>query len=111
MPLKQAIKNLDAALNDLTSLHVQTYSGTLKLAIADGQEAERFKSINESIKTPPSGQSVNLALETLVKFDGDAYNFVSDDATQALIDTHKNAVDSSLKSRQAMLDMFVGLFE
>jgi len=112
--LKKAVKKLNDAIDDLTSLHVQTYSGTVNF---NNTSAGAFDNLRESLN-PSAGTAaattsldVNLKLETLVKFDGDSYNFVAtENVSDELFKLHKDALDSGLKTRLGLLEMVKNTF-
>lgn len=107
MGLKQALNELNAAIQDLSSLHVRTYSGTLNLEI-NGQ-GDRAKALDTAIKS--AAGNAKLALETFVCFDGDTYHFVGDDVEDSLRTMHKDAIEAGLKTRQGLMDMVAGWFD
>ena len=110
MPLKKAIENLKTAIDDLTSLHVQTYSGTIKMKLEPGKTPhDRFQVLQD--KLGASNADVNLVLETLVRFDGDAYNFVADGASDSLRQVHNDAVAAGLNTRLGLITLAKDLID
>ncbi|MBT3241902.1 MAG: hypothetical protein HN352_02055 [Bacteroidetes bacterium] len=109
MALKDALEKLDAAVKDLTSLHVQTFTGTLSSKV----DAEKgFANIEETVKAAKTNGDIKLVAEALVKFDGDSYNFVTNDSANAPLrafEVHKSAVETGLNNRMALLNMFKGI--
>lgn len=104
MGLREALQKLDKAVTDLTSLHVQTFSGNLKAEVDREQD---FKSLRKSIESAaPESSDVTLVAESMVRFDGDSYNFVADDAPPNLMTLHQEAVQSGLDARQSILELF-----
>lgn len=104
MGLRSALKKLDEAVTDLTSLHVQTYSGQLKAEIDRNQD---FETLRESIENAdPESSDVHLVAESMLKFDGDSYNFVMEDAPPNLMKVHNEAVQSGLDARQSVIELF-----
>jgi len=104
MGLRNALQKLDEAVTDLTSLHVQTFSGKLKAEIDRNQE---FDKLRDAISGADSGESeVTLVAESVLKFDGDSYNFVAEDAAPNLMEVHNEAVQSGLDARQSIIELF-----
>jgi hypothetical protein len=114
MALKQALQTLNSAVQDLTSLHVQTYSGTI--AFQDRGDNEAFDNLRKKLaegKGPDdTAVDVHLKLETLVKFDGDSYNFVAkEDVSDSLFKLHKDALKSGLETRLGLMEMLKDVFD
>lgn len=111
MGLKTALEALDNAVKDLTSLHVQTFSGELNLTI-DGSKG--YDTIREEMKTAIADGDLTMVAETLAQFDGDSYNFVKQDLesipTYAL-EVHKNAVKAGIETRLGLLGLFKDLIK
>ena len=111
MSLKDAITKLNDAVQDLTSLHVQTFTGELTANI-DG--SKDFKSIHALIKEAKTKGEIKLVAETLAQFDGDSYNFVKenlDNVPPIALEVHKNAVKAGVETTLGLLDLFKGLFD
>ncbi len=111
MSLKTAIGKLNEAVQDLTSLHVQTFTGELTANI-DG--ATEFKSIHALIDQAKTNGEIKLVAESLAQFDGDSYNFVKQDLTEVppiALEVHKNAVKAGIETRLGLLELFKGLFD
>lgn len=111
MALKKALEDLNNALKDLTSLHVQTFTGTMDLDVSPDRT---FDKMMKDLKTAKTGNTVRLVAESLIKFDGDSYNFITDDADDVPsngFEVHQNAVKSGLETRQALLALFKGFFK
>jgi N-methylhydantoinase B/oxoprolinase/acetone carboxylase alpha subunit len=106
MALKDALEKLNEEIKDLTSLHVRTYTGTL--SIDPGTKVDLAKVAAEVNK---EDSNLTVALETLIQFDGDAYNFVAAGATEALQTVHKDAVEAGIKTRQGLLELVTGWFD
>ncbi len=110
MSLNSALSRLNDAIKDLTSLHVQTFTGTLDLEIS----AERnFDTLKAQLNKAKTDGNVRLVAESLIKFDGDSYSFVTkeaDDVPNNAFEVHQNAVKSGLETRQALLALFKGIF-
>jgi len=111
MSLKSAINELNKAVKDLTSLHVQTFTGTLNL---DVSEQDTFVTLKEQLKTAKTNKDVTLVAESLIKFDGDTYNFIAkdlEDVPPQCYDVHQKAVLAGLESRRALLVLFKDLLQ
>lgn len=111
MALRDALRKLNEAVQDLTSLHVQTFTGVVDLELQPN-DAGDFDTLKDAIKQAKTDGKVTLMAESLIKFDGDSYNFIvkdQDNVPPNALDIHKNAVDSGLQTRQALLDLFKDL--
>ena len=114
MALKQALQTLNTAVQDLTSLHVQTYSGSISFEQhGDNATFDNLRGMLASGKGADSTDlAVELKLETLVKFDGDSYNFVAkENVSDELFKLHKDALDSGLKTRLGLMEMMKNIFD
>lgn len=110
--LKKALSDLNDAIKDVTSLHVQTFSGDLNLTIDNDKGYKALKEEIESEKNKKDGTIV-LVAETLAQFDGDSYNFVKkdlDDIPEIALEVHKNAVKAGIETRIGLLELFKGVF-
>lgn len=107
MGLRSALQKLDDAVTDLTSLHVQTFSGELKAEIDRNQEFDKLRDAISGAAAEDS--NVTLVAESLLKFDGDSYNFVAEDAAPNLMEVHNEAVQSGLDARQSIIELFKDL--
>lgn len=106
MSLKSVIADLNEAVKDLTSLHVQTFTGSIDFTV----DTTGKKDIEKALDEAKEKGTVKLVSETLMKFDGDSYNFISNDKDTVIppqaLEIHKNAVDSGIKNRQALVELF-----
>jgi len=121
MGIRKTLKTLDAVIDDLTSLHVQTYTGTINWKdfwskVGDVQDESKtsrslraFEGFSEQL---PTDGSVSLVADTLMKFDGDSYNFIASDAasTQSALQSHKDAVASGINARLGLMELVRDLF-
>lgn len=105
MGLKNVLEKLSEGVQDLSSLHVQTYSGFITFT---PDANTRRKQLQDFINKPNPDSTIELVVETLINFDGDAYNFVSTNATDALKQAHKDALDSGIKTRQGIYALVEG---
>lgn len=109
MGLKGALTKLDRAVEDLTSLHVQTFTGELDIEITGKEE---FSSFRESVKKSKDSGKISLVAETLAQFDGDSYNFITKDLNnipEIALELHQNAVESGIETRLGLLTLFKDL--
>ena len=104
MGLRKALQKLDDAVTDLTSLHVQTFSGTLTAEIDRNQDFDTLR--NAISNAAAEGSEVTLVAESMLKFDGDSYNFVAEEAPPNLMTVHDEAVRSGLDARQSIIELF-----
>lgn len=111
MALKDALKKLNDAVKDLTSLHVQTFTGTLDLEVPqDGG----FDKLKDKLKKAKTDGNVSLVAESLFKFDGDSYNFITnqaDDVPDKAFVVHQSAINSGLETRRSLLNLFKNLIK
>lgn len=111
MALRDALTALNNAVKDLTSLHVQTFTGDIESEIT-GQEG--FDTIRATVKKAKVDGKIKLVAETLAQFDGDSYNFVKQDlqdVPKLALDVHKNAVSSGVETRMGLLNLFKDLID
>ena len=111
MGLKEALNKLNEAVQDLTSLHVQTFTGEIKSEITG---SESFEDIQKLVQQAKTDGEISLVAETLAKFDGDSYNFVKQDLSNipaVALETHKNAVQSGVETRLGLLKLFKDLLD
>ena len=109
MALKDALQKLNDAVKDLTSLHVQTFSGELNLDISGAQD---FTELKKLLETAKANGKIKLIAETLAQFDGDSYNFVKQDLKEippVALEIHQNAVQSGIETRLGLLTLFKDL--
>ncbi len=107
MGLKDALEKLDAAVDDLTSLHVQTFTGEIDSDV-DGQT---FDDIRKLVKAAKTSGKIQLVAESLTQFDGDSYNFVIqnlDDVPRLALEVHRNAVKAGIETRLGLLNLLKG---
>lgn len=110
MGLKSALQALNNAVTDLTSLHVQTFTGTVTADV----ENKSFADIRQLVKDAKTNGEVKLVAETLAQFDGDSYNFVKEDLASVppiALEVHQNAVKSGVETRMGLLTLFKDLLD
>lgn len=107
MALKDAFTKLGAAIGDLSSLDVQSYSGTVTAKIqgsGDGSILDWKKLLTEAKKVDGT---VKLKLASHFNFDGDATLFVTEGEIPADLRTaHDEAVRAGQQIRKDLLDLF-----
>lgn len=109
MSLKKALNELNNAVKDLTSLHVQTFTGRVATS-SDGSKP--WNEIRDLVKTAENNKEVELVAESLAQFDGDSYNFVKQDLDNVpplALEVHKNAVKAGIETRLGLLELFKDL--
>ncbi len=123
MSIKSALRALDSAIDDLTSLHVQTYSGSIKWAEAWKEAAKKTESEPGTVTSMrtfegfsdqlASDAKVSLVADTLIKFDGDSYNFIAQDATstESALTLHKDAVEAGINTRLGLMELVRDVFK
>ncbi len=110
MGLKTALDKLDNAIKDLTSLHVQTFTGKVNFTDAD----ETYDNIRATIQNAQNNSEITLVAESLFKFDGDSYNFVTNQEggiPSSALELHKSSIESGIKTRQGLMQMVKGVFD
>ena len=110
MGLKDALDKLNNAIDDLTSLHVQTFTGEVTFV----QEGKTFNDVRTAIETARGESKISLVAESVFKFDGDSYNFVTSQeggVPSSALELHKASVDSGIKTRQGLMQMVKGIFD
>ena len=113
MPLRDALRKVGNFVEDIATVEVQTYTGSValidaatapNLPVADGQS--RFAAILAKAKDTAD---LKLVGHTVLDFSGDALLFRSNDpevGTEALLAAHDSAVTAGIQSRQAIVDLF-----
>ena len=110
MGLTTALQALNNAVSDLTSLHVQTYTGEVTAEV----ENKSFADIRQLVKAAKTNGEIKLVAETLAQFDGDSYNFVKADLETVpplALEVHQNAVQSGVETRLGLLTLFKDLLD
>jgi len=110
MGLKDALDKLNKAVDDLTSLHVQTFTGKVTFS----KKGKTFDDVRTAIETAQSESQITLVAESVFKFDGDSYNFVTlqeSGIPASALDLHKASIESGIKTRQGLMQMVKGVFD
>jgi hypothetical protein len=109
MALKAALSALNEAIQDLSSLHVQTFTGKVDFA-----NAVNHGDIKSAIDSAEQASEIKLVAESLYKFDGDSYNFLTNDEggiPASAMELHRSAVEGGIKTRQALAELVKGAFD
>lgn len=110
MGLKKALGQLNDAVKDLTSLHVQTFTGSVSF----DRETQSYDDIRKLIQKAQTDADVTLVAESLYKFDGDSYNFVANADSgipSSAMELHKASVEGGIKTRQGLMELVKGVFD
>ncbi|NDV93203.1 hypothetical protein GTH32_18695 [Alteromonas sp. 345S023] len=109
MTLKSSLEKLNEQIKDLSSLHVQTFTGKVTFT-----GTGNFTDIETAVQQAVSSQTVKLVAESLYKFDGDSYNFLTNDEggiPASAMELHKSAIEGGIKTRQALAELVKGAFD
>jgi len=104
--IKEAVQSLNTFVKDLTSLHVQTFTG--EITFTDTADTNsKYEDIESQIQQAKTDKKIKLVAESLYKFDGDSYNFLTSDQgiPSSALELHKAAVESGIKTRQGLIEM------
>lgn len=109
MGLKDAVEKLNGIIDDLSSLHVQTFTGEVTFegqtdpGDSDGESA-KIETIRARVKELKNANQITLVAEAYYQFDGDSYNFLaSGGISQEALDMHNAAVEAGIKTRQGLI--------
>jgi hypothetical protein len=106
--LKDALNKINEAVSDLTSLHVMTFTGDITAL----DTSKGYDGIEAQLKKAEVKSKITLVAESLYKFDGDSYNFLTEsDVPAAALALHEAAVASGLETRQGLMEMFRDIFD
>ena len=107
MALRDVLKGLGEAVGDLTSLSVETYTGTITAGIqgaADDAAIDWDALIKEARKGAEG--AVSLKLASRFHFDGDATLFIAEGELPAdLREAHDGAVAAGQAVRAGLMDL------
>jgi hypothetical protein len=108
MALKAAIQGLVNAFQDLSSLEVVSFSGTLTAKITTGTGGNIIN-WDELVKAAKPGGAVKLMMASKFECDGDAKLFTTSEAVSQDIRTaHDQAVQAGQQIRKDILDLVGG---
>ncbi len=107
-PIGKALESLKSKIGDFSSLEVVTFRGDIATYVKPGDGSSNDPlDWDKMMKDAKTSGTMKIALATLVNFDGDVTQFVSDPEPPAwVVDAHKAAVQSSLDARKAIFDLF-----
>lgn len=114
MALKKALQKVGDFVDDLATVEVRTYSGSVQsitraMNVETSADGNRFKAILDNANTDAD---IKLAFLSILDFSGDAILFRAEDETIASAEleaAHQAAVASGIQSRQAIVDLFKDL--
>lgn len=110
MALKDALVDLNNIIEDLTSLHVQTFTGKVDFTAAGNGIAD----IEAAIDAASTAADITLVAESMYKFDGDSYNFVTNSEggiPASALELHKASVEGGVATRQGLMQLVKGIFD
>lgn len=113
MPLRKALDKLDDMIDDLSSLHVQTYTGRVAVNLENLDDNQRVMDrVRDAVASAADTDgTVRLVAETYVQLDGDAYNFLTDEAApQAALELHGESVKAGLETRLGLIELVRSVF-
>lgn len=111
-PLTQVIEGLRNAFEDLTTVEVLTFSGSLSEVIKKDAQGNSTGKIDwDSMKKFELTGELKLAAATRIDVDYDVINFRADALSDELRTLHEGAVTTSLEARRAFLDMFLDILK
>ncbi|MDQ6999037.1 MAG: hypothetical protein Q9M17_10025 [Mariprofundus sp.] len=109
--LKDALSKISAGIKDLSSLEVQTYTGSIEIKEwkPTGEAADAklndFEGYLKDIKQ--SEANLKLVAVTKMNFDGDSINLTSETAPLNHVQTlHDGAVKAGVETRQGLVALF-----
>ena len=109
MALKDALKKLNEAVTDLSSLHVQTFTGRLQ---SDVDNQAGFDGVRQTVAQARTDGDITLVAEAYYQFDGDSYNFLtSEEVPASALALHQSAVEAGLATRRGLMELVKGVFD
>lgn len=112
MSLRKAVESVSEAIKDLSSLHVQTYTGSVAIDLATVSDDKlAIDTIRATIRDEagkPEG-TIKLVAEAYYQFDGDSYNFLTSEAIpEGALEMHAAAVEAGIATRQGLVELVKG---
>lgn len=109
--MRKALESIGQKVGDFSSLEVITFRGDITTYIKTGaSNANDPLDWDKMLSDAKSSGSMKIAMSTLVNFDGDVQQFVSDPEPPAwIVQSHQAAVSSSLEARKAIFGLFEDL--
>lgn len=113
--LKGALTKLNEAIKDLTSLHVQTFTGEVTFTIDENvpEGSTKFDNIKTAVDAAKTAGDIILVAESLYQFDGDSYNFLNNKEggiPAAALELHRTSVENGIKTRQGLMQIITDVF-
>lgn len=106
--IKGVMEDFVDGVKDLTSLEVQSYTGTLEVALKGDESGLDWEKLLEKAKAPNS--KLKLALATKIDLDGDATQFQSSDPfPESLRVAHAEALRAGQQVRSDIATFFKDL--
>jgi len=100
MSFENALKKLEDAVDDLTTLTVRTFGGKLESIVnLTGADFEK------ALQKAQTEGVLALKMRTEIKLDSDTDLFVADGVDAATREMHAAAVQAALTARQAIVDL------
>ncbi len=99
---KNAFNSIAKGIEDLSSLEVVSYKGTILIKAGDAYP-ETFDKIMENASVQADFKIIAC---TTSELDGDVKLFYDQDITQSDMDAHLKLVEAAHKSRQGVIEMF-----
>ncbi|MDX8405511.1 MAG: hypothetical protein R8K50_05095 [Mariprofundus sp.] len=110
---RDALQSLKSAVGDLSSLEVQTYTGSVKLDDIQGKDGKplspaKFEEYLQTAIGKPA--DLKLVAVTRMNFDGDTINLIPEDGFPDHVQkAHESAVKAGIETRQGLLALFGGM--
>ncbi|MFK7951195.1 MAG: hypothetical protein AB8G11_26680 [Saprospiraceae bacterium] len=104
--LEDALKTLEGAAKDLSSIEVTTLTGDIKQVFNDDGNIDLKKALNDLNAGGSTSGKIEVVAHTRIDFDQDAIMFVSKNSrnkNHELYELHKEAIASSQAARQSFL--------
>lgn len=104
--LEDALKTLEGAAKDLSSIEVTTLTGDIKQVFNEDGNIDLKKALNDLNAGGSTSGKIEVVAHTRIDFDQDAIMFVSKDSrnrNHELYELHKEAIASSQAARQSFL--------
>jgi len=111
MALRDAVTKINNIISDLSSLHVQTYTGSVTVDLDNlGADENGMDRVRDAVRQARADGNVTLVAEAYYQFDGDSYNFLTtDDVPLRALEIHTAAVEAGMKTRRAIVELVKGV--
>jgi len=110
--MESALGKIGDVLEDLSSLEVQTYSGSIDVSFDGGLGVDgKLKSITDLLAAAKAADNnLKLCAVTKMSFDGDAINLVPEEGlSERIQEIHIAAVKTGIDTRHGLLSLFGGM--